>query len=113
MTSTLDARDWPRIAGFFRGYLHQDAAALHQSLEAAFDQFWDDTAAAERRMFAAEWQALAARTRGRPWRQVEPIVTALGAAWLPRAGSGFARLARHVERRLGARRDKGQSEPGR
>ena len=100
MTRRLDARHWPRLAAFFRGYLHQDAPDVHQSLESAFDQFWDDASDAERSTFASEWRALAARTRGRPWRKVEPLLTTLGAVWLPRAGTGFARLTRHVERRL-------------
>jgi hypothetical protein len=100
MTRRLDAAQWPRIAAFFRGYLHQDAGDVHRSLESAFEQFWDDASHDERTAFAAEWRALLARTQGRPWRKVEPLVASLGAAWLPRAGTGFARLARHISRRL-------------
>ena len=104
MTRSLESRHWPSLASFFRGYLHQDAGALHQSIESAFDQFWGDASPEEQGAFAAEWRALVARTRGRPWRKVEPLVLSLGAAWLPRGGSGFAALIRHINRHI--------SEPG-
>ena len=100
MKRILDSRQWPSLAAFFRGYLHQDAGDAHPTLEAAFDQFWGDASPAERTAFGAEWRSLTARTRGRPWRKVEPLVASLGAAWLPRAGSGFAALVHHIDRRL-------------
>jgi hypothetical protein len=100
MRRRLDLPQWPSLARFFRGYLHQDAAADHRSLESAFDQFWQDASHDEQRAFGSEWRALAARMRGQPWHKVQPLIAALGAQWLPRRGSGFAALVRHVDRRL-------------
>lgn len=103
MTPRLDAAAWPSLCAFFRGYLHQDAGAEHASLESAFDQFWGDASADERQRFAAEWRAFRARTAGRMWHKVEPLVASLGAAWLPRRGSGFASLARNIDAKVAGR----------
>lgn len=93
---------WPAIAAFFRGYLHQDAGLEHASIEAAFDQFWAEASADERAAFAKEWRVLSTRLGGRVWRRVEPVVSALGAAWVPGAGKGFRSLREHIAHRIDA-----------
>jgi ferredoxin len=93
---------WPAIAGFFRGYLHQDAGLEHASIEDAFDQFWGDGSAEERARFAHEWRAISRRLNGRVWRRVRPILAALGANWVPQDGKAFARLRTHIDRNMEA-----------
>ncbi len=98
----LADRSWTAVVGFFRGYLHQDAADEHGSIEDAFSAFWRDASDSERRSFAGEWRSLMARTHGRAWRRIQPSLSALGLAWMPDDGSGFSRLRKHVERIVAA-----------
>ena len=89
---------WPALARFFRGYLHQDAGLEHRSVAAAFEQFWADASPGERDAFLAEWQAVRRSLTGRTWHRVEPVLLALGAAWLPGKGRLIHELTDAVQR---------------
>ena len=94
----VDLAQWPALASFFRGYLHQDAALEHVSLAAAFDAFWNDAADQERQHFLQEWDRLTALLEGKPWGRVRQTVQAMGAAWLPGRQAGYSALQRAVVR---------------
>lgn len=93
----VDLTEWPALASFFRGYLHQDAALEYVSLAAAFDAFWNDAADQERQRFLKEWERLTALLAGKPWGSVRQTVQAMGGAWLPGRQAGFSALQRAVQ----------------
>jgi hypothetical protein len=80
----LRGEAYPAVAGFFRGYLHEDFLEVHGSLAAAAAAFIKDADAAERQQLTEELAALAAALRDRPLRQVRKFVTEdLGSRWAP------------------------------
>ena len=82
----LRGEAYPAVAGFFRGYLHEDFLEVHGSLGAAVAAFIEDANAGERQQLIEELEALAASLRDRPLREVRKIVTGdLGSRWEPKS----------------------------
>ena len=82
----LRGEAYPAVAGFFRGYLHEDFLQVHGSLAAAASAFVQDADPAERQQLIEELEALAASLRDRPLREVRKFVTGdLGSRWEPKS----------------------------
>ncbi len=77
------AGDFPALREFFRGYLHEDFAAEHGSVEAALAAFLAAAPADARAAAAREARALLARELP-PATLREFLIDGLGAAWHPR-----------------------------
>ena len=80
----LDARRFPALVGFFRGYLHQDVLEEHGTAETAARAFRRETSAGEMAELAAEWEAFARATAALPLAEVRRVmVEEMGSAWAP------------------------------
>ena len=88
--------DVPALAGFARGYLHQDMVEEHQTLVRAFDTFWADADAAERRGFLKNWEVFDRLAARASWTDVRAALERLGAVWTPGNRRSFRSLARAV-----------------
>jgi hypothetical protein len=84
-TTRLRRKDFPALADFFAGYLHEDLLPEHGSAGAAAGAFRADATVAERRKVQEELKRLLARTEGWSTLDLQRAVAALGAAWIPAA----------------------------
>lgn len=80
---SIGPQDVPAVSLFLRGYLHQDFSEEHGTLLRAFQTFWTDASADDRRRFLEEWGGLLALTDRQPWQNVRLALAWLGAAWTP------------------------------
>ncbi|MEQ1898011.1 MAG: contact-dependent growth inhibition system immunity protein [Vicinamibacterales bacterium] len=82
--SSPRAAEFPALAGFVRGYLHQDFPEVHGSIVAAAAAFCADAGAEERRQLAVELEALSNHDISRSSRQLRRFVVGdLGSGWTP------------------------------
>jgi len=80
----VSREEFPELAAFVRGYLHEDYLVEYGSAEAARDVFLADASADERRALADECRAFLATVAGQPVSVVRRILTHdLGCAWRP------------------------------
>jgi len=75
--------DFPALAQFFGGYLHQDFLLDHESAPAAARSFRADASPEEARAVDDELDRLLAMTERWTVTQIRRFLKALGAAWLP------------------------------
>ena len=78
--------DYPAVAAFLRGYLHEDFAAEHESAAAALTCYLEDSSPQERAALAAESVRLLAAVSKMRARDLPRLVSALGGAWQPEDG---------------------------
>ena len=84
--SDLNALEFPALAAFLKGYLHQDFPDEHGSVAAAVAAFCRDASPHERRQAATELARLVGLAEALPLRAVGQFVTRdLGSAWSPRS----------------------------
>jgi len=79
----VKAEDFPALAQFFGGYLHQDLLLDHGSAPAAARSFRRDASPDEARAVDDELDRLLALTERWTVTQIRRFLKALGAAWLP------------------------------
>lgn len=79
----MEADEFPMLAQFAAGYLHEDFALEHKTAAGARDAFWRDASAAERKAFIEELERFRARWEAQPWSEVRAAFAALGGAWAP------------------------------
>jgi hypothetical protein len=84
--------DFPQLADFAAGYLHQDFRAEHQTPAAARDAFLNAVSQEERRRFDLDVQRFLRATASASWTEVQQAWAALGAAWMPRDRRALERL---------------------
>ncbi|HUR02340.1 MAG TPA: contact-dependent growth inhibition system immunity protein [Nonomuraea sp.] len=75
--------DFPALAQFLGGYLHQDFLLDHASAPAAARSFRADASPEEARAVDAELDRLLALTERWTVTQIRRFLKSLGAAWLP------------------------------
>ena len=75
--------DFPALAQFFGGYLHQDFLLEHGSAPAAARSFRADASPDEARAVDDELDRLLAMTERWTVTQIRRFLKSLGAAWLP------------------------------
>ena len=93
---------FPALVQFFRGYLHQDAAAEYGSAEAAVRGFKADADARQWRTLQGEWQEFLKSTRGKSLAEINSFLTGpLGGSWTFATKSDFKRFSNQL---LGAKR---------
>jgi hypothetical protein len=88
----IDRGDFPQLAEFAAGYLHQDYRAEHNTPAGARDAFLKVADHAERQRFARDVQRFLDATSAASWDDVREAWAALGAAWMPRDRRALERL---------------------
>jgi hypothetical protein len=85
---------YPALTDFCRGYLHEDAALVHGSADAAAAAFRSDASPEERASLLAELDRLTQEARTRTASDLQRFVTTgLGSRWTPASANDLARLA--------------------
>ena len=78
--------DFPLLASFFRGYLHQDFAEEYETAAAALDAFRKDVGAARARALEAESRRLATLVADVPLAAIRELLRReFGSGWYPRS----------------------------
>lgn len=90
--ATFDPDQFPTLAQFAGGYLHQDFAAEHSTAKGAREAFLRDASARERAAFADEGQRFLDVTAALPWADTRAAFAALGAAWRPASRAALGAL---------------------
>lgn len=98
--TSIGAQDSPAVSAFLRGYLHQDFREEHGTLAQAFQAFWADANADDRRRFLDEWRAFLALSEGRSWVDVRRALERLGAVWTPANRRAWSVLPRILGSRV-------------
>ena len=80
----VTAKEFPALAEFFAGYLHEDYREEYASVKAAAAGFLAEADAEERESIYEEWQRLQRQLEGTPFEERKTAARALGAAWEPR-----------------------------
>lgn len=85
--------EFPALASFVRGYLHQDYPEVHGSVGVAAAAFCADANADERRQLAQELEALFATSAKWSLRDLRHFVTRdLASSWRPESRGELANL---------------------
>ncbi len=84
--------DFPALAQFLAGYLHQDFPAIHGTPQAALIAFRAEATIKERRAFAVDAQRFLAATATLSWPAMKRALAALGGAWAPPSRLAVERL---------------------
>lgn len=93
----LDPLQFPRLAAFFRGYLHEDFPVEHGTAKQAAEAFRKDASRDDREGLAREIDALMRLTRDVPGASIRTFVTrALGCRWQPASVAALAALLRSI-----------------
>ncbi len=80
----LRADAFPLLAGFLRGYLHEDLAVVHGSTRVAAEAFCGDASSEERLQLDRELTALLDASPAWPWHELQRFLTdGLGSPWEP------------------------------
>ncbi|MEO6396904.1 MAG: contact-dependent growth inhibition system immunity protein [Tepidiformaceae bacterium] len=77
------ARQYPALARFLDGYLHQDFRAEHRTARAAVTAFIRDATDAEVRRVALEFDRSMAAIADWPWDERRDALSRVGGAWRP------------------------------
>lgn len=77
------AKQYPALARFLDGYLHQDFRAEHRTARAAATAFVRDATDAEVRRVAFELDRFMAAIAERPWDERRDALSRVGGAWRP------------------------------
>jgi hypothetical protein len=89
----LRRESFSALSSFLRGYLHEDFAQVHGSVEGAAAAFLQDADQAERRRVAGELESLIAALADRSMRmQVRFLTGELGSRWEPGSHDDLRRL---------------------
>lgn len=87
---------FPALEAFFLGYLHQDLAVVHGSVDGAMDAFISEADTDDLHRLANEWRALESLLVERSVSERFEALRRLGCTWLPEAWvdveAVFARL---------------------
>lgn len=80
----LDPNDFPVLADFLVGYLHQDFLDDFESPEAAVADFLSSADEGERRALVQDWRSFRSTVQGWPFEAVvEALTEDLGSGWQP------------------------------
>ena len=90
-------KDFPALASFLSGYLHEDFLVEHGSPGQAAAAFLADASPDERRQVDDELRRLLTDTRGWPLGDLRRALKILGAAWSPSDRSELEALAARWE----------------
>jgi hypothetical protein len=83
----IDRAEFPILAGFFRGYLHEDFEVEHGSAAAALETYQRDLSVAERASLREECERLLEVSRDLTLTAQRALVAEeFGAAWRPGRG---------------------------
>lgn len=92
--------EFPSLAAFFRGYLHEDFLEVHGSVEAAALAFCSEASAGERLQVQRELALLLGLAARWPARDLRRFVThELGSRWTPRSREQLGDLLASFEAR--------------
>lgn len=81
----LNVNEFPVLAQFAAGYLHEDFVLDHKTPAGAREAFMRDANAAERAAFAQELARYQAEADAAAWADVRAAFASLGGAWQPRS----------------------------
>lgn len=81
----VSREEFPALAAFFSGYLHEDFVPEHGTAKQAAQAYRADATPAERRDMDEELRRLLARSERWPLSDLRRAITTLGAAWHPAA----------------------------
>ena len=91
----IDAARFPALAGFFRGYLHQDVGETYGGAAAAARAFGRAASPAEADEAAAEWASFAREAATLSLAEVgRAMVERMGSAWVPASRRDLEALGR-------------------
>ena len=79
----FDPADYPALRDFLPAYLHQDFGEDYDSVAEAIQGFVAEASGDEILQVKEEWKLFRADFRGRPLREIQGALGALGSAWLP------------------------------
>ena len=79
----MSANEFPVLAQFAAGYLHEDFVLEHKTPAGAREAFLRDANATERAAFAKEAARYCADADDVPWADVRASFESLGGAWRP------------------------------
>ena len=79
----MNVNEFPVLAQFAAGYLHEDFVLEHKTPAGAREAFIRDANEAERAAFAKERIRYCAEADGVPWAAVRASFASLGGAWRP------------------------------
>ena len=86
--------EFPALAQFLAGYLHEDFMLDHKTPEGARDAFLKDANARERAAVQKDLERFLATSETLAWTQVRADFGAIGGAWTPKSRSALATFAR-------------------
>jgi hypothetical protein len=99
---SLAVEQFPALAQFVTGYLHEDFVQEHGTVLDARRAFLADADAAERAAFVGELQRFRSAADRLAWRDLRAAFAAFGGAWRPVSRAALdALLATPAERRTG------------
>ena len=80
-SDVLNVENFPFLAEFVRGYLHQDAVPEHRDALGAAKAYLADLGASDRAALSKEAQAIKQALKGRPITAVNTALGKLGSHW--------------------------------
>lgn len=93
----ISAAEFPALAEFFAGYLHQDFKEEYQSADGAVRAFLADASPEEAAEFVEEWHRLLRMTSRADVRAISKVlVERLGSSWLPPSTEDFERFSQAI-----------------
>lgn len=90
----LDPSQFPTLAGFAAGYLHEDFIVEHGNRDAAREAFLRDADPDERKRFDEEADRFLRTAARYGWRDVAAAFGRFGGAWRPATRAALASLLR-------------------
>jgi hypothetical protein len=95
----MTRHDFPQLADFVAGYLHEDFRAEHANPGAARDAFLEAADREERERFGNDVERFMRAAESAPWDEVRQAWAALGAAWTPSSRRALERFLLETRRR--------------
>ena len=96
------ANQFPALAQFLSGYLHEDFVLDYKTADGARDAFLKDASVRERAAVVKELEQFMAASEAASWADARTSFSAIGGAWMPKsrvALSDFARGFQNSPRR--------------
>lgn len=88
----LSAAQFPALAEFLPGYLHEDFRSEYASAAEALGAFCREASGEEIRALAAEWKRFRKISVGKGLPEVQSALQTLGGAWLPQSEADLVKF---------------------
>ena len=93
----LNAAEFPALAEFLPGYLHEDFRSEYGSAAEALRAFCREASGEEVRALAAEWKRFRKMLVGKGLPEVQSALQTLGGAWRPQSEAELVKFDEGLE----------------